>query len=44
VDEFEQVFITDTNLQRMKGLLENREKEYKLFPVSGGVIKELQYA
>jgi len=39
-DEFEQVFITDTNLQRMKRLLENRDKEYKLFPISEGKVEE----
>ena len=39
-DEFEQVFITDTNLLRMKKLLENREKDYRLFPIAGGMIQE----
>lgn len=38
--EFEQVFITDTNLLRMKKLLENRDKDYRLFPISGGKILE----
>ena len=41
-DEFEQVFITDTNLLRMKKLLENREKDYRLFPIAGGMIQEEQ--
>jgi DNA replication and repair protein RecF len=39
-NEFEQVFITDTNLQRMKKLLDSREKEHKLFPISNGMIEE----
>jgi len=39
-NEFEQVFITDTNLPRMKKLLEKREKEYKLFPIENGIIQE----
>lgn len=39
-EEFEQVFITDTNLLRMKKLLENREKDYRLFPIANGVIQE----
>jgi DNA replication and repair protein RecF len=39
-EEFEQVFITDTNLLRMKKLLENRDKDYRLFPIAGGVIQE----
>lgn len=38
--EFEQVFITDTNLLRMKKLLENRDKDYRLFPIAGGAIQE----
>ena len=38
-DEFEQVFITDTKLLRRKKLLENRDKEYRLFPISGGIIQ-----
>lgn len=38
-DEFEQVFITDTNLLRMKKLLENREKDYRLFPISNGIVQ-----
>ena len=41
-DEFEQVFITDTNLLRMKKLLENRDKKYKLFPIAGGMVHEEQ--
>jgi DNA replication and repair protein RecF len=40
--EFEQVFITDTNLLRMKTLLENREKDYKLFPISDGIVQETE--
>jgi DNA replication and repair protein RecF len=43
-DEFEQVFITDTNLQRMKKLLENRDKDYRLFPIAGGMIQEIEIA
>ncbi|HTB30712.1 MAG TPA: DNA replication and repair protein RecF, partial [Bacteroidia bacterium] len=43
-DEFEQVFITDTNLLRMKKLLENREKDYRLFPIAGGMIQETEIA
>ena len=39
-DEFEQVFITDTNLLRMKKLLENRDKDYRLFPIANGIILE----
>lgn len=41
-DEFGQVFITDTDLLRMKKLLENRDKEYRLFPIANGVIKETE--
>lgn len=41
-EEFEQVFITDTNLQRMKKLLENRDKDYRLFPIVSGMIQEEQ--
>jgi DNA replication and repair protein RecF len=41
-DEFGQVFITDTNLHRMKKLLENREKDYRLFPIEGGIIQETE--
>jgi DNA replication and repair protein RecF len=43
-DEFEQVFITDTNLLRMKKLLENRDKDYRLFPIAGGIIQETEIA
>ncbi len=43
-DEFEQVFITDTNLLRMKKLLENRDKDYRLFPIAGGAIQEKEIA
>lgn len=43
-NEFEQVFITDTNLQRMKKLLEKRDKEYRLFPIAGGMIEEQEIA
>jgi DNA replication and repair protein RecF len=39
-DEFEQVFITDTNLLRMKKLLENRDKDYRLFPIANGKVQE----
>ncbi len=41
-NEFEQVFITDTNLQRMKKLLETREKDYRLFPISSGLVQETE--
>ncbi len=41
-DEFEQVFITDTNLLRMKKLLENREKDYRLFPIANGLVQETE--
>ena len=40
--EFEQVFITDTNLLRMKKLLESRDKDYRLFPISQGIIQETE--
>jgi len=40
--EFEQVFITDTNLLRMKKLLENREKDYRLFPIANGIVQETE--
>lgn len=43
-NEFGQVFITDTNLVRMKTLLENRDKDYRLFPIANGVIKETEMA
>ncbi len=39
-DEFGQVFITDTNLVRMKNLLETRDKEYRLFPITVGTVQE----
>jgi DNA replication and repair protein RecF len=39
-DEFGQVFITDTNLVRMKRLLQSKDKEHKLFPIAAGKMEE----
>jgi len=40
--EFEQVFITDTNQNRMKELLEKKDKEYKIFPISQGSPQQVE--
>jgi DNA replication and repair protein RecF len=34
--DFEQVFITDTNQNRMKQLLEQKDKDFRIFPISEG--------
>ena len=40
--DFEQVFITDTTHNRMKQLLEKKDKDYKIFPINEGALKEAQ--
>lgn len=40
--DFEQVFITDTNHSRMHKLLEKKNKEHKIFPISEGALQEAQ--
>ncbi len=40
--DFEQVFITDTSHTRMKKLLEKKEKDYRIFPISEGSMTEVQ--
>lgn len=40
-DHFGQVFITDTQRQRVEQLFEDTEINHKLFEVNGGVIKEI---
>lgn len=39
-EEFEQVIITDTSGTRMKKLLENRDKDYRIFQIADGVVQE----
>ena len=39
-DMFDQIFISDTNADRLSTVLERSEKPYKIFTVSGGEINE----
>ena len=40
--DFGQVFITDTNPERMHGLLEKKNKEHRIFPINEGILKQAQ--
>lgn len=40
VGHFDQIFITDTNKERLQGILDKVDKEYKIFEVDNGIITE----
>ena len=41
-DDFEQIFITDTNREHLDSILAATQRDYKLFEVKGGEVNLLE--